>query len=511
MPNPRERDSVGRNVSVVFAGQVVTWLTTAVTLAIIPRYLGAHDMGVYSIGMTFVAVATAMGGMGMGTLITRDVARDRVGWSELVSSALWLNLGLGVVAGIATVAVAWAAGYTTAIIIVVALLAATVPLSLFGTVIGATFTGLEIMRWNVAIDIANKVLFLISAIIALTFDLGLAGLVVASLACSVAIFLAQFMVVAKRFGIEMKGVSLKLLKYLLRNSTPFFMVSMAWVLYTSIDVFMLSWLGEEESVGIYATPMRIFGTALFVPITVTTALFPRLSAVFAESSNEMARISGRVLRVSVSVSILMALVSVTLSDPVVVSMLGKSFAEDTGPVVLALSVSLVPTSISIVASRMAFAANRQSAVAWIGFSAFAGKAALGFLLIPFFNAEFGNAALGAAVVLLAAESAMVLAMLRFLPDGTFAYSGSYYRRLGLATSVAVCACVIGYGRSPLGASFSAVACYVVLLVLLRLLGPSQVRTAIEFVSRRAAPDASPLGPPGGPVPAVAEPEGLGLR
>src|SRR5262245_38360387 len=69
--------SFRQNTVAVFGGQVLTWLLTAVTFTLVPRYLGAENMGVFALAATFSTLATAIGGMGMGTVITRDVARSR--------------------------------------------------------------------------------------------------------------------------------------------------------------------------------------------------------------------------------------------------------------------------------------------------------------------------------------------------------------------------------------------------------------------------------------------------
>ena len=64
--------------------------------------------------------------------------------------------------------------------------------------------------------------------------------------------------------------------------------------------------------------------------------------------------------------------------------------------IIVLSLSLIPTSISIIASRIAFAADHEAAISKIGIGAFAAKAILGLVLIPLFDGAFANGALGAA-------------------------------------------------------------------------------------------------------------------
>lgn len=487
MPHLHRPDSIGRNALVVFAGQLATWLISALTFAIVPRYLGAHDVGIYSLGLTVGALAGAFAGLGMGTLITRDIARDPGSAGNILGTAAVLSIGLGVVGGALAVGGAWMAGYSGIVLGVIALNSAIVPCSLLGTILGSAFQGLEIMRWSVMIDISLKTMLLVGAGVAIVLDLGLLGMAVVSASGSIVACLLQVLVATSVFRFPLWKVSGSLAKSLLARSVPFFAISALWILYTSVDVLLLSKLSGSDSVGIYSTPMRLFGTMLFIPVTITTVLFPRLSAAHVQDTGYMARVSARTLAATVTISFLMAIAGVGLSDRMFVSLLGDSFAEHTGAVVVALSISIVPTSINVVAARMALASDRQSAISWIGGWALLGKVVLALALIPTFDSALGNAALGAAVGMVVTEAAMAVAMLKLLPAGSIANEAShFYRRLFGAAAVAATVVGAGYAATPVGAAMAGAVTFVGLLFALGLYAPGQLRGVVRWLASRTA-------------------------
>lgn len=482
------RDSIRTNAVALLAGQIVTWTLTATTFALVPRYLGARDVGVYSLAATFAIVASSIASLGMGAVIARDVARFRDRFSVIVGSAAWLSLGLGSLAGLIAVSIGLTLNYSASTVLVIALQCSIVPLLVLTGTMTAALQGLEIMKWSTAIDILTKALLLAGALLAIAAGAGVVGITLASVSASIVAAGVQLAVVRKFARLWVLSSFSRLeARRLLVASVPFLLITISWMLYGAVDVFLLSFLGDEASIGVYSTVMRLLGTLLFVPTTIMMVTFPRLSASSHEASQ--GRLAGQALRLTVSSGIALSIGAIAISDPLFVSILGDSFMQHTGPVVVAFALSVVPTSVSTVASRMAFAADRQKAVSWIGTGAVVAKILLGLVLIPLFGEQFDNPALGAAVALVLTESGMSIAMLRFLPAGTFAGdAGAFYRRLSLAGAFAGTVVLVAYPLSPLGAGVFGACLYGGLLLALRVYSPGEIRGAAAWLGgRRGSP------------------------
>lgn len=477
----RRRHSLAQNAVSIFLGQLGTWLITAVTFAILPRYLGATNSGVFSIGSTFGGLAATVAGLGITTLLIREVARDREKAAALVGTAIWLNVILGLGTGVIATVIGVALGYSNVTLFAIAISCVGIPFGLIGGVVNAVMQGVEVMRWAAAFDVFAKLSWLILVLVVVVFDLGVPGVLLGGLGMTVAMSTLQLGVSYRFLPFTLRSFSMRVALNLVKQSIPFLMASIFFTLYTSTDVVLLSRLADEASVGIYSAPMRLFGTMLFVPVTLTTVVFPRLSASRATDGGASSNLGRTTLKLSVFASVAMSLAAVSLSDQTLVRVLGESFSGS-GPVFVALSLSLVPTSISIVASRMIFAADRQAVVSVLGAAAFVAKVVLGFLLIPLFDARWGNPALGAATGLVMVELGMTAGMLRSLPPGLFdAESRRFFTRLAAAATGAAMVAVAAYVASPLAAGAAGLAAYGLLSILFGAVRPAVIPEAIRLV------------------------------
>lgn len=474
------RHSLAQNAVSIFVGQISTWLITAATFAVLPRYLGANDVGVFFIGGTFAALAGTVAGLGITTLLIREIARDRERGAALTGTAIWLTVGLGIIGGTIAVAAAFFLGYTRLTMFAVVISCVGLPFALVGGITNAVLQGVEVMRWAALLDVVTKFAGMLLVVAVVVFDLGIPGLLLGGLFMTVCTTVLQVTFARRFLAYSLRSFSLPTAWQLTKKSLPFLMASIFFTLYTSTDIVLLSRLADESAVGIYSTPMRLFGTMLFVPVTITTVIFPRLAASHGREGGglNLGRIT---LKISVFASIALSLGAVSLSDDTLVGVLGSSF-HGSGPVIVVLAASLVPTSISIVASRMIFAADRQAVVTALGAGAFVTKVVLGFLLIPLFDARWGNPALGAATGLVLIELGMVAGMLMALPKGLFdAESRRFYLRLAASAGAAVAVAALAYTRLPLAAGAAGVTSYALFAVLFGAARLSVVREGIRVL------------------------------
>lgn len=403
-----------RNFATVMAGQVGTWLLTAVVLLIVPRYLGASNVGAFNLGGTYGTVVIAVAGLGFAMVITRDVARDPAAAAAWLPSALLFQISLSLVLGACAIAIALMTDLRTAshFAIVVAIL--NVPFVIVNGTASAVFQGLERMDLGVGYEVAARVLTIAFVGLAILFDGGFYAVMLGATVPSSIIAARQLLHLRRLLPFERFRISWADASRIALASIPFFLVSVFFILYTATDVLLLSFLADERAVGLYSVPMRLFGTMLFIPSAIATVAFPRLSALSVDDRGSFLSLSARAMLFTASASGGMALGAAVMSDDALVGVLGRDFA-DSGPVILAVSASLVPTSLGTVAARVAFAEGRQKRVSLVVAAGFVAKVIAGVALINLFEARFENAALGAAVGLVVVELGMTAGMLALLP------------------------------------------------------------------------------------------------
>ncbi len=471
------RASIASNVLAVFSGQLGTWVITAVTFLLIPRYLGPEGTGIMGIGWVVAGLAATAAGLGMSSLITREVARDASEARTWIATAIWMKIAGGGIAATISILLAIAVGYPTLTVLSVAFHALLIPAILVSSTGVAVFQGLEIMRHAAIFNVTLKLGILVGAVVAIAGDMGILGVIILTNAVPMFVAVLQLFVLRKLFPFRLFSFSRAAAKRLSVVSIPFFIVTISWAVYHAVDVFALSLLATEADVGFYSAPARVFGTLLFIPTTIAVVTFPRFASIFHENPGDLVTLADQVLRITVTASIAVTLGAIALSDDILIGILGSEFVE-AGPVIVVMALSLVPTGVGAVLARMAFATNRQKAVAAIGVVALVARVGVSIGLILLFASRFGNPALGAVVGLITMEIATAAVMLRFAPRGTFSADALHFY-LKVGASLAAAAVILVVGWAPLGSFISgllAVAAYCAGVLLLRAYRVSDVTT-----------------------------------
>lgn len=451
--------SLGENLAALASAQLLTWVLTGVTLTLLPRYFGPTDFGRIALGITIAGFATTFSGLGMPTLVTKLVARDGLRAADQVLTALLVTVGIGVVASFGLFAVLPVLGYHGETRLLIAISLAAVPATLCLTVGVAVLQGFEVMRLQAVIDVAGKIaaLGIVIAVI-----VGRQNAVVYAIATSVigTLVAVPAMVVAFR-ALKLHTARPRHVRQVVLGGLPLYTTDIFLAVYVTVDLVLLSLLAEERDVGLYAAPLRIFSTLLFLPNVLGIVLLPRLSHTFATNGRYFATLAYWSLASVFIAAVPISIAGSMLSGEAAVVIFGHSFA-DSGAVSIALALSIVPTSLNVVLARVFIAADRQ--LYWTGIMAvaLAAKVVLNLAFIPLFAHEFDNAALGAAVGLVGVELLMMVAGLLLIPR--LVRGELTTRKLARAVfcgGMAMLALLAGYLAEPWTAGFLALAVYAV--------------------------------------------------
>lgn len=480
------RRSLRANLFATTVSQGLTWMITAAMFAILPRYFGPHSLGVLSIGATFSSFAWTAGSLGLATVITRDIARDRDAANDIIATALAVNAVFGVMVGIAATLIGAVVGYPREIVIAIALSCAAVPATLVYSSTIAVFQGLEVMQYAARADILFKALGLGCVLVVVLGKMTPEQYLILVLLMTTGFAAYQAMVLKSLTGFTARQASLLKARYLVVTSIPFLLSVLLTGLYTGLDVLMLSVFASETAVGIYAAPSRLFGTMLVFPTLIMTVMFPRMSAAFSTSEGQLGDVVQGTLKVTLLATIGVAIGCMAVGPALVRLILGPEF-ERSGTVMLMFAITLIPTSVGVIATRAAFASQRQKLVVQLGVVAIFLKASLGVLLIPAFDRWIGNPSVGAVVGLTIVESAVVLATLWRLRDlvasaELFRFTVATLAAGGLGVAVLPVMQVVG----PVSAGVFAGLVYLAACMALRVFSVDDVRDSVGWLMGRGS-------------------------
>jgi O-antigen/teichoic acid export membrane protein len=163
----------------------------------------------------------------------------------------------------------------------------------------------------------------------------------------------------------------------------------------------------ERPIGWYSAAELMFGSLLFVPVVVGTALFPKLAELHGNDTASATRLFEQSFRSMLLISVPIGLATIVVSPTFVPLIFGEEFHE-TIPVLQLFGLVLIPTAQTVLLGRYALATGRTRAWALLMIGAIAISIPLDIVLVPIMDDRFGNAAIAGAAAYLVTETLLVL-------------------------------------------------------------------------------------------------------
>jgi len=249
------------------------------------RYLGPQLFGDYSYAIAIVMIVTPMATLALDGIAIRRMVQDPSCRDQVLGTSFFLMLGGGVFAfGLAMAAILLARPDDRLVHWLVGIMAA-------GTVVQA-FIAIEFwfesqMQWKFTVY-GKTSAFLLLSLIKIGLILLQAPLVAFAWAALVdtAIGSVGLIIVYRFRGYSIKSwrFSTTMAKKLLKDSWPLFLSTLLTMVYLRIDQVMIGNMIGSGELGNYSVAVRISEVWYFIPIVISSSVFP--AVVRAEATSE---------------------------------------------------------------------------------------------------------------------------------------------------------------------------------------------------------------------------------
>lgn len=486
------RKTLVRNIALLFGSQAASWAFALLWTLVVPRLLGPAIMGQLVIAWAITGVVGMIAGLGVTTLVTKDVARRPETASALVGAAIWTRIAVAAPAVGLVLTYVYFVRFDSIQTLVILLASGVMVVNLFGGVLIAALTGLEKMEY-----VAYNRMLTAGLVAVLGIGLVLAGfravaLVALDLFLSAILLYLAFHWSRRHFHVTVTP-HLALIRKVVVDSWPLWIGAMVFSVYLAIDSIILGALAPVTVVGWYGVPTQMFSAILVVPAIIINAWFPRLSKAFGDGEARLHEEARPVLEVLLVIAIPASAGLAAVSGPLIHTLYGDRF-DAAAPVMFVLALTILPTFLNIAAYYILLASERQ--MIWIKVIAVTAviNPVLNLILIPYFQHRTGNGALGSALSLLATEvvqAAAAVWLLRWMGP-------SMLRRPGRALIATTLMTLLVVLASPLGLLVQiavGIVSFVALGVALRLLSDAEwaffsslaPRQLHRFLGRRVRP------------------------
>lgn len=264
------------NTSWMFADQILRLIAGLLVGIWVARYLGPEQFGVFSYAFAFVAIFGTIAKLGLDGIVVRDLVHEPNKRDIYLGTAFWLKLvGAFITIGV----VAFATLYTSN--------DHTTNLYIFIIASGIVFQSFEVIDFYFQSKVLSKFVslcrmtqLLLSSLMKIYFVLTGAGLfwfVVVSLVDQAT--LAMSLCIAyqyQKLGSFYRHFDLMTAKNLLKDSWPLIFSSLVIMIYMRIDQIMIKEMLGAKEVGIYSAAVRLGEVWYFIPMVITSSLFPAI-------------------------------------------------------------------------------------------------------------------------------------------------------------------------------------------------------------------------------------------
>ena len=316
-----------KNTSWLFSEKILRMVVGLFVGVWVARYLGPERFGLLSYAMAFVGLFVSISTLGLDGIVIRELVKDENKRDKLIGTAFWLKLAGGFVVLLflaAAVNLTSNDAYTNLLVFIIA--SATVFQSF--NVIDLYFQAKVLSKYVV---FANIISLAISSIVKIVLIIIEAPLIAFAwtilfdslvLAIGLVYFYLQNHLSFKDWNIE-KSTAINLLK----DSWPLILSGMVVAFYMRIDQVMIKEMMGASAVGQYAAAVRLSEAWYFIPMVVTSSLFPAIINAKKQSEELYYTRLQKLYDFMVWMAVAIALPMTFLSDWVVKLLFGGEYIE----------------------------------------------------------------------------------------------------------------------------------------------------------------------------------------
>ena len=279
--------TLAKQGSITFIGKVTSRALGFLSIAIITRFVSPSTYGVFTLALAVASLTQQIASLSLNRAIDYFVPQhlsqgrnDRA--KGVLLTVVLLSLSTTAVGAIVLVLAAGALGRvfeSPALVTVLPVLAATLPLGALNSILGASFVATKRLKYRVYTDdFIRQIVLIVATVALLVSGFGLFGLVggyaVAVFVTTVAasVFLVRNMDWVTSPGIE-RGSGLSLVSY----SVPLAFAGVIYAVVSQIDYFVIGRFLDTAQVGYYRVAYSLASNLLIVLLSITPVFKPMIA------------------------------------------------------------------------------------------------------------------------------------------------------------------------------------------------------------------------------------------
>ncbi|MCE7698079.1 MAG: flippase [Methanobacterium paludis] len=317
---------IAKNTSLLLISQVLSYAMGFIYTIYMARYLGVENFGIFSFALALSSVLGIFTDLGLNTLMTREIARDRSKTSEYINNIFSIKLVLATLLLILTVLILNLTYNSTTEVFVIYFIVLSFVFSTFSLMFYAMFQGYEILKYQSIAVILNSSLMLIGVFLAMAFKFNVIGFAFIYSVVSGLTLIYNLRISSNNFVFPKFEVNWDFWRSVIGLSLQFGLIGVFATVYVWIDSIMLFFMQGNIAVGLYNAAYRIIIILLFIPNVINVAVFPVMSRFYVSSNKPISKIFEKYFKLMLIIGIPMGLGVSILSSNIINILFGNTYS-----------------------------------------------------------------------------------------------------------------------------------------------------------------------------------------
>ncbi len=280
---------IAKNTGVLFAAQIVAYLLAFIYMIDIARYLGPDSFGIFSFATALVLIFGIFADLGLSTLITREVSRDKSLEKNYLGNFIPIKFILSIVTYSILVIFGNLMHYPTVTLNVIYLFGLFMIVNGFSQLFFGVFQAHEKMEYQSISLLINNSLIFIGVAYGISNGFNVEGFALVYFVTAVVGLIFCLAITLWKYSSPVLMFNLKFWKKSLKLAIPLSFAIVFSTIAFRVDTVLLGILQGNIAVGWYSAGFRLIDFLLFIPVVYSGAIFPVL-AKFHVSSTELLKI-----------------------------------------------------------------------------------------------------------------------------------------------------------------------------------------------------------------------------
>jgi O-antigen/teichoic acid export membrane protein len=317
--------TIVRNTTIFFVAQVASYLLTLIYYIYMARYLGPDNFGILSFGLSLIGIFGIFTDLGLNTLMTREIARDKFKASKYFSNIISIKLLLALIIFTSSFLICFF--YSGETIYVILILVLSLVFTTFSNSFYSLFQAYEKLKYQSFMTFFVSFLTLIGVLIAVFYKFNVIAFASIYLSVGIISLIYCLVIAYKNFILPKIIVNLNFWKKIIEVALGFGLISIFATVYVWIDSSMLFLFQGSEATGLYGAAYRIVLALLFIPTAINAAVFPVLSRLYENSEDSLKKIIERYFNYMLIVGVPLGVGGSLLAPNIIILFYGTDYVN----------------------------------------------------------------------------------------------------------------------------------------------------------------------------------------